>query len=120
EKSKCRAVKRIRSALADYRQQRAARTPVCGGEALSGKREFLYAFHREALKYAADGVVFVVAAVNRDVEVAARGAAYRECSNARFCRVEGRLKRRARKQHRKRGERAAIDRQTFQLPLVDD
>ena len=75
EKPEDRAAETVAAALGDDRKQRAARAPIGRREALRRQRKLLYALHREVLQDAADGVVFIVAAVDGDVEVAARRAA---------------------------------------------
>ena len=75
EKPERRSMKLVAPAPGDHRKQRPARAPVGGRESLGGQSEFLYAFHRIILERAADMVIFVVAAINRDVEIAPGRAA---------------------------------------------
>ena len=120
EETEDRAVKSLVPDFRNDRQQRASRPAIRRREALRRKRELLDALHREVLQDAADGVVLVVAAINRDVDVSSGRAADREGAYARFRRVERRLQRRARNQNRQRSERATIDRQVFQTALIDN
>ena len=75
---------------------------------------------REVLENATDRVVFVVAAVNRDVEVATSGTADRERAHASLRRVERRLQGCTRNQYCERCEGAAVDRKIFQSTLIDN
>src|SRR5262249_684926 len=88
EEPKRAAVKRVASALVHDRKEGAAGSSVGRREPLRRQRELLDAFHREVLKYAADRVVFVVAAVDCDVQVSAGRSADRKGPNASLCRIE--------------------------------
>src|SRR6266404_1949676 len=64
----------ICSTLRDYREQCAPGAAVGSRESLGRKRKLLYSFHCVVLEDASHRIVFVVAAINGYVEIAASSA----------------------------------------------
>src|SRR3984893_16235296 len=71
EEAKDRTMHLVSTAFRDNREQGSTRATVSGREALRRQCKFLNTFHRKVLQDAANSVVLVVPAINRDVEITA-------------------------------------------------
>src|SRR5262249_8363715 len=110
-----RAVKLVLAGLGDDVDRRAFAPTVGGGEALRADDEFLHGFERELHHRTADGVVFVINAVDGDVDVAPLSAVDAEDRIAHFGRVIGGNRLHARSEKSQIGEVAAIQRQVADI-----